>query len=43
MNLKEKIIRFAKDLTKKHMKNLHNSIKSLGLAWLGLAWLGLNH
>ena len=23
------------------MKNLHNSIKSLGLAWLGLAWLGL--
>ena len=23
------------------MKNLHNSIKSLGLAWLGLAWIGL--
>ncbi len=24
------------------MKNLHNSIKSLGLAWLGLAWLTLS-
>ena len=34
MNLNEKIIKFAKDLTKKLMKNLHNSIKSLGLAWL---------
>lgn len=43
MNLNKKITKFAKDLTKKLMKNLHNSIKSLGLAWLGLAWLGLNH
>ena len=41
MNLNKKITKFAKDLTKKLMKNLHNSIKSLGLAWLGLAWLGL--
>ena len=39
MNLNKKITKFAKDLTKKLMKNLHNSIKSLGLAWLGLAWL----
>ena len=40
MNLNEKIIKFAENFNKKNlMKNLHNSIKSLGLAWLGLAWL----
>ena len=44
MNLNEKIIKFAENFNKKNlMKNLRNSVKSLGLAWLGLAWLGLNH